>query len=252
MCKNFLVSLTASLVLVSPFYVNAQDEEVFDPLGLVMDSDVPKYVTVTCDYYEMSTSVYETLMDDESLRKDDLKMLAKLKELRKKEDVSLFDSMHLVARSGEKASAESILEVIYPTEYEPFWALSEGNEDDEGVATLASYAPPTATAFETRNVGNTLEIEPTIGPDNRTIDLRMAPEIVFHVGEKYYAKIKNDELETDVQMPLFYTLKVTTALTMIDGKAQVVATLSPKRADGTTDHSRKLMVLVRSDIKFVK
>ncbi len=42
--------------------------------------------------------------------------------------------------------------------------------------------PATPTAFETRNTGVTLEIEPTLGGNDYVIDLKFAPEIVEFEG----------------------------------------------------------------------
>ena len=42
--------------------------------------------------------------------------------------------------------------------------------------------PTTPTAFETRNTGVTLEVEPTVGSDNYTIDMNLVPQVVEFEG----------------------------------------------------------------------
>ena len=42
--------------------------------------------------------------------------------------------------------------------------------------------PTTPTAFETRNTGVTLEVEPVVGPDGVTIDLNLVPQVVEFEG----------------------------------------------------------------------
>ena len=45
-----------------------------------------------------------------------------------------------------------------------------------------SVTPTTPTAFETRNTGVTLEVEPVVGPDGVTIDLNLVPQVVEFEG----------------------------------------------------------------------
>jgi len=113
--------------------------------------------------------------------------------------------------------------------------------------------PPVPTAFTTRNVGNTLEVEPTLAEDNHTIDLKFVPELVFEAGMSTYQESK-DALgnEAKIQMPLFYTMRLNTALALSDGLSQLAGVMSPKTADGVLDPSRKVFVIVRADVVTVK
>ena len=90
------------------------------------------------------------------------------------------------ARSGQKASVEHVTEIIYPTEY------VAANISDAAAVTPAppkpssvciSSAPVIPTAFETRNVGFTLEIEPTLSEADKDVNLRFVPERVTLVGQ---------------------------------------------------------------------
>ena len=47
---------------------------------------------------------------------------------------------------------------------------------------LFPVTPTTPTAFEKRDVGVTLEVEPTIGPDGYSIDMQLAPQVVEFEG----------------------------------------------------------------------
>ena len=47
---------------------------------------------------------------------------------------------------------------------------------------MKMVAPHLPTAFETRNTGNTFEIEPTIGEDDELVNIRLSPELVWHTG----------------------------------------------------------------------
>jgi len=98
-----------------------------------------------------------------------------------------------IARSGERAKIEVIREMIYPTEYEPPELPTSVGQDPFNNnlldPTLGSPAPPISpttpahpTAFETRNVGVTLEVEPRVGPNKKMIEVSINPELVEFEG----------------------------------------------------------------------
>ena len=114
-------------------------------------------------------------------------------------------------------------------------------------------ALPIPTAFETRNLGSTLEIEPTIGVDNKTIDLRFIPEMVWHTGNTVWLDGKDAFGNAcKIQMPDMYTLRLSTSLTCITGKYALAGVVSPKDEKGDTDNSRKVMIFVKCDVMAVK
>jgi hypothetical protein len=93
-----------------------------------------------------------------------------------------------------------------------------------------------------------LEIEPVLGDDDRTVDLRFAPEITYHVGDTTWAEWKDEHGDASIRMPTFYMLRCNTAVTLIAGQPTMVTALSPVDQDGNTDFSRKIMVFARVDI----
>ena len=107
---------------------------------------------------------------------------------------------------------------------------------------------PTPTSFETRNLGSTLEIEPTVGADGKIIDLRFSPNIVYHVGNETWAEWKGQYGDASIRMPTMYSLRLTTALTLLAGQPLLVAALSPKGEDGFPDFKRKLLIFIRCDV----
>ena len=98
--------------------------------------------------------------------------------------------------------------------------------------------PATPTAFETRNTGVTLEIQPTIGANDYVIDLRFAPEIVEFEGFVNYGSpitspstdaignsISVTITENRIEMPVFASRRVNTGLTIYDGHTVAVGGL---------------------------
>jgi hypothetical protein len=167
---------------------------------------------------------------------------------------SVVETLLCTSKSGQKVSSESIEEFIYPTEYEPATLPDhsqakdgEGAKKSEGTRPDAAIGP-TPTAFEPRNVGSTLEIEPTLSHDDKTIHLRFVPEIVYHVGNQVWAEWKGEHGNSPIQMPKFYVLRVSTSVTLTDGHYMLTAALSPKDKNGNLDSTRKLMVFVKANV----
>ena len=168
-----------------------------------------------------------------------------MRGLAQKKGTDLMTAPSVTARSGEKAMIEIIREFIYPTEYEPpelpnsiGGSVSGGDLGLGGNSGIFPVTPATPTSFETRNTGVTLEIEPTLGGNDFTIDLRFAPDIVEFEGfVNYGSPIQSPATdflgnpttvtitENRIEMPVFSSRRVTTALTIYDGYTVAVGGL---------------------------
>jgi general secretion pathway protein D len=174
-----------------------------------------------------------------------------MRGLSQKKGTDLMTAPSVTAKSGQKATIEIIREFIYPTEYEPPElpnSVGTSGTVTTGVAggllgTQSSggsfpVTPATPTAFETRNTGVTLEIEPTIGENDFVIDLRFVPEIVEFEGFINYGSpiqsngtdvlgntITTVITENRIEMPVFSARRVNTALTIYDGYTVAVGGL---------------------------
>ncbi|MCF7733513.1 MAG: hypothetical protein K9N23_17625, partial [Akkermansiaceae bacterium] len=116
-----------------------------------------------------------------------------MRGLAQKKGTDLMTAPSVMAKSAQKATIEIIREFIYATEYEPpELPNSVGNQGGNqgfggGLAGGGGgggfpVTPATPSAWDTRNTGVTLEIEPTIADNNYVIDLRFVPEIVEFEG----------------------------------------------------------------------
>ncbi len=208
----------------------------------------PKIVEVQVEFIEMSHKTLTRLMMNDDRKTTDATPLRKtIQDMVDKDDANITSTMMLVARSGGMASSESIHEFIYPTEYE--YPTSQTKEDGKTTSQPINSAPPLATAFETRNLGDTMEIEPNIGEDDKYIDLRLVPERVWHTKNTTWQEIKDAKGNiTKVQMPSMYTLRTNTLLTCVSGQYHLMAILSPKDENGELDPERKTMVFIKCKI----
>ncbi|MDP0490958.1 MAG: type II and III secretion system protein [Verrucomicrobiota bacterium JB023] len=166
-----------------------------------------------------------------------------MRGLAQKKGTDIMTAPSVIARSGETATIEIIREFIYPTEYEPPELPNQvgatGSTDGLGSSSgIFPVTPSTPTAFETRNTGVTLEIQPTIGASDFVIDLRFAPEIVEFEGFINYGSpitspasdvfgnaISVTITENRIEMPVFASRRVNTGLTIYDGHTVAVGGL---------------------------
>ena len=98
--------------------------------------------------------------------------------------------------------------------------------------------PTTPTAFEKRNTGVTLEVDPVIGPDNFTIDLTLQPQVVDFDGFINYGSpiqtVSTNALgisqtnvltQNTINQPVFSVRKVSTSVSVYDGSTVVLGGL---------------------------
>lgn len=222
--------------------------DMFDP-----DAGAPTQVRVQIEFVEVP---HETLTKLLFLAKptssDDTKLRQQVQEMVSKNEAKVLETQFVVAKSGQKATTEAIHEFIYPTEYEPPMTEEERKKLDISRASFP-YNPATPTAFDTRNVGSTLEIEPTIGENNKLIDVRFIPELIWHTGNTVWHEGKDSAGNPfKTAMPDFYAVRLNTSLTCVTGKYTLAGVISPKDDKGEADMSRKVMVFVKCDVLVVK
>ena len=203
---------------------------------------LPEHVRVSVQYIEVTHPALTEMLaaKDKGGGAMHTMALAQAKDGKAK----ILETCMVVCRSGQKATIESIRELIYPTEYEPTCQglFGPGLE----IPKLPLLRPNEFTAFETRNTGVTFEIEPTVGENGHFIDLRFVPEIVSLVRFDTWMEHKDPWGEAPWRMPVFETWRVNTGVTLQDGQFEMVSVISPKaNAPAVT---RKILVFVRADV----
>ena len=159
-------------------------------------------------------------------------------------------------KSGQRAVTEEIRELRYATEFNPPGGISKADHTTRNTtsevsglpgaprktvtteSTTVSHSTPDdpqipgyGTAFETRNLGVTIEVEPVIGPDGVTIDLNEAVDSAKDLGVLRV----NDAAAHGPQQPLFEHSKIDTSQTVPAGAHVFVGTMNPPGADGVND-----------------
>ena len=156
-----------------------------------------------------------------------------IRALNQQKGVDLVSAPKVTTKSGQRATIKIIREFRYPSEYD----LPQVTQAPGTVYTPAT--PTTPTAFETKNVGINLEVEPTVGPDGYTIDLILSPSITEFDGFINYGSpintvvtVAGTGINSDFQVtantinqPVFSVREVTTEVTVYDGQTVVMGGL---------------------------
>lgn len=189
-----------------------------------------------------------------------------IRALNQKKGVDLLSAPRVTTKSGQRAVIEIVREFRYPTQFEPPQIPQNFRGGDTntstfnpltGVLTGGSSSngsfpvtPTTPTAFETRNTGVTLEVEPVVGPDGVTIDLNLVPQVVefegfINYGSPIQTTSTNILGQTQVNIltpniinqPVFSTRKVTTSVSVWDGQTVVLGGLMREDVQKTEDRT---------------
>lgn len=212
-------------------------------------------IQVTVEYIEVSQQDATRLLYKEKLGTNGAKLRTELQTMLDAGQAKPFETLMTSTLASQKATTESVREVIYPTEYEPPELPQEVAVDKQTLASPDTVkalsglvTPETPTAFETRNTGNTLEVQALLEADKKTIVLKLVPELVIDTGIKKF-NARKDAMGNEIfmEMPLFYSIRCNTQAVMTSGVPQLVALQTPNGADGTPDRSRKLMVIVTAE-----
>jgi len=221
--------------------------EQLDMLELYMsltDDQRERQMHIIVEFIEVEHAWFSDWLFENRLDTDGTPLRNEVQELVREGDATVLESMMVTARSGQRAKAESILEVIYPTEYDSPKIPEEVELSGRAEAPVTAVLP---TAFETRNVGTTVEVDPVIGRDNATIDLNLAPEKVEHQG---YSIWPNDEVEAKFKtmLPTFYTMRFSTQVTALDGRYVFLGTARPMEGSQRGVKDPLVLGFVRADI----
>src|SRR5262249_55536751 len=174
-----------------------------------------------------------------------------IRALNQKKGIDLLSAPRVTTKSGQRAVIEIVREFRYATQFTPPQVPSiTGGGSGTGTVSISVVTPTTPTAFETRNTGVTLEVEPVVGADGVTIDLNLVPQVVEFEGFVNYGSPIfgiNPNLvsgttvpqilltQNVINQPVFSTRKVTTNVSVWDGQTVVLGGLMREDVQKTED-----------------
>lgn len=177
-----------------------------------------------------------------------------MRGLDQKKGVDIMARPSVVTRSGQASTVQIIREFIYPSEYEPPELPNSvgGGFGDSGFGGggggTSPVTPATPTAFETRDVGITLEVLPVADADKRYVDITINPSFVDFDGFVNYGSPINSTVQSllggsesvqvtpnAILMPIFSTQRANTQLTVADGSTIVIGGLMAESIQNVED-----------------
>lgn len=212
-----------------------------DPEGPKPPEPLPQTESnMRCQFELISlpTSAAAALLDEDL---DDAALHERLKGMIIQDSAQLEKLLSLRTVSGQRAKLEQVAETPYATDYDPpqipqklaiadpklTEILRKGGATATQAANRPLLATPnsgfgfitglSATTYQVRNVGETVEIDPVLAEDGMTVDLNIAPESLRLVGETTYA---------EGTQPVFETQKLNTAVTTRIGQPCLLGTMS--------------------------
>ncbi|MFK5923482.1 MAG: type II and III secretion system protein [Verrucomicrobiota bacterium] len=166
-----------------------------------------------------------------------------IRALDQKKGVDRLCEASVVTRSGDKAVIKQVREFIYPTEYDPPEIPNQVSTGPSAFLILlpgpviiplngggtVPVTPANPTAFETRELGKVLEVEPTLGADNMSVGLNITTDVSDFIGFINYGSPITDGnrvlTSNRIVMPVFESVKETTSVTVWDGQTVAIGGL---------------------------
>ena len=159
-----------------------------------------------------------------------------LRALSQKKGIDLVSAPKVTTKSGSTAKIEIVREFRYPSQFDPPQLSATTG------STYAPVVPNSPSGWETKNTGITLEVEPTVGPDSYTIELRLAPRVIefdgfINYGSPIYASVQYttplltlpsttfEATPNTINQPVFSVREVETQVSVYDGQTVVMGGL---------------------------
>ena len=159
-----------------------------------------------------------------------------LRALSQKKGIDLVSAPKVTTKSGSTAKIEIVREFRYPSQFDPPQLSATTG------STYAPVVPNSPSGWETKNTGITLEVEPTVGPDSYTIELRLAPRVIEFDGFINYGSPINASVQyttpfltlpsttfeatpNTINQPVFSVREVETQVSVYDGQTVVMGGL---------------------------
>ena len=143
--------------------------------------------------------------------------------------------------SGQRGSIQKIKELTYPTKFTPV------KKDGKTLPAATIETALVRTAFETRNIGSQIEVEPTMDNTGQVIDLRISIEFTQSFGERIYHRVKDgDKWVPDLKLPVFATMRQLTGLTLTPHKTTLIGVTAAIGKDGMPDPDKRILHFIKA------
>ena len=160
-----------------------------------------------------------------------------LHALANKSSSDLLSAPKVVAQNGSQATIKSVVEYIYPTEFEV-----EYPDIDAGDGGVVGYVLPSVEpqSFQTREVGVILNVTPRVSPDGTRISLDLTPSVVSEpswkdYGYTYPGSNGSDDFHLTMEQPFFPVRSLATSVDIYNGATVVMGGMIKEERFGEED-----------------
>jgi general secretion pathway protein D len=170
-----------------------------------------------------------------------------MRGLDQKKGVDLMAKPAITTRSGQSSSIAIVREFIYATEYEPPELPNSVGTSSGGASPVT---PATPTAFETKDVGISLEVLPVVDENKQYINVTLNPVFSDFDGFVNYGSPINSTVSTAlggtetvaitdnaIVMPIFSEQRLNTSVDVADGSTVVVGGLLQESVQNVEDQT---------------
>lgn len=156
-----------------------------------------------------------------------------IKALSQKKSTDVLSAPKVTTINGVQAQIKVVQEFIYPSEYTEPSVAAGGGGFGGGGGGAAAITPTVPSSFKTREVGVIMNVTPTVGSDNYTINLALTPEVSEFLGFLDYSPgsvtsgsgTNATSVPYKIQQPLFSTRSIATSVVIWDGQTVVLGGL---------------------------
>lgn len=229
-----------------------QEQAVIEkPVPPPVEKPVPPVsIRVEAQVFRLPRSLAAAQVLSQPKNADFTAVFQRVQELVAEKKAVLIASPSIGTRSGHKAVAESILEHRYPTEFSPpqipqqigvggtqKTTTTKTTTTIESVETNAAFpqSPATPTAFEKRDLGITIECEPTYEREFDVIDV----SVVIHFSVLQRTIKYSGDNGAVIEQPLFYNNRISSNVSIKNGGVAFLGTVEPdktlNKGDDMTD-----------------
>ncbi|CAN5494998.1 hypothetical protein BH23VER1_BH23VER1_04500 [soil metagenome] len=199
-------------------------------------------VALRLEYYELDHVMLNTLVAEPTDSMDAGTVREAVLELVRTGEATQIESAFMVTKSGQRAKVESVIEWIYPIEYDPPEIAKNIKGPISAGTDIMSLLTP--TAFDTRNLGLTFEADPVVDPGGELIDLNLSPELDVNLGDNTYGQD-----ESTVNHPVIHSLEARLVATLYRGHWAILSIHSPPpvAVDAVPVPDRRVLTLLHAD-----
>lgn len=211
-------------------------------------------IRIAVQFIELSPAALSQALDDSA--GSGAKLHAAARTLVRAGRAKLLDTVVVNAQSAAgKGTVQSVMERIYPTEYEPPNLPNQvgGGGIEPGFPPVDKSAviiarPTIPKAWDTRNVGMTFEAESNYNEDRNTITVALLPEWVGETADQVWMAHKDEWGDASLRMPTFVTVRCDTSLVLKPGRFALAGVVTPQPEPPPPALSRKVLIFVRADL----